>query len=112
MATDKEQLHQLGRFTFNVRQYTLRDNHTGSVQPLTSITTRILRTLCTHKNGVVRRDVLIHQIWGGKVDRDSASRRLDVFVHKLRGYIQSDPSLRIQTLRGIGLKLVEENAEK
>jgi DNA-binding response OmpR family regulator len=110
--TDKDQLHQLGRFTFNVSQYTLRDNHIGSIQPLTNTAARILQTLCVNKNSVVKREVLIRQIWGKKVDLSAASRRLDVFIYKLRHYLQADSILRIQTLRGIGLKLEEEHEGK
>lgn len=39
----------------------------------------------------------------------SASRSLDVFIAKLRKCFADEPSVKIKTLKGVGLMLVENN---
>jgi DNA-binding response OmpR family regulator len=71
---------------------------------LTSRESEILKMLLLNKNRILGREVLLNTIWG---QNDYFSgRSLDVFITKLRKYLQDDPSVLIINIRGQGYKLV------
>ena len=63
----------------------------------------LLKVLSENKNTVYPREKILHQLWG---DSDFfSSRSLDVFVSKLRKYLEQDPSVEIVTVKGKGIML-------
>ena len=67
-----------------------------------------IRALLRRKPGeVVRREVILDKFWNTEDDY-FASRSLDVFVTKLRKLLSVDEQVKIKTVKGIGLMLVEE----
>lgn len=63
----------------------------------------LLAYLIRHKNKVVSREDVLEQVWG-KNDF-FLGRSMDVFISRLRKYIQDDPELSLETIRGIGFIL-------
>jgi DNA-binding response OmpR family regulator len=61
---------------------------------------QILRILHANRNSVTPRKDLLLAVWGD--DSYFNSRNLDVYIRKLRGYFNSDPSISIVTLKGNG----------
>lgn len=63
--------------------------------------------LIKHKNEVVSREQILEELWG-KNDY-FMGRSMDVFISRIRKYLQEDSSLMLETIRGIGyiLKQVE-----
>ncbi|PPK86327.1 winged helix family two component transcriptional regulator [Neolewinella xylanilytica] len=66
---------------------------------------RLLRYLLQHRHEpqIERRDILL-TLWGD--DGFFHSRNLDVYIRKLRTYLQTEDDLRIITLRGVGYRLI------
>ncbi len=63
----------------------------------------LLYMLCTHLNQKVERKDILVQLWGS--DSLYNSRNLDVYIRRLRIYLEDEPRLGIVTLRGVGYKL-------
>lgn len=101
---DKEgaEHYLLGTYLFNIKHHFLQR---GDKQlKLTIREAQILQILCENKNEVVKREEILQQFWD--IRDFYASRSLDVFVSKLRKYLEEDTSVQIITVRGEGLKLM------
>lgn len=104
--------YRFGRFTLDVPHSTLRNRVTGENKPLSLRETRILELLAANKGEVVRREVFISRLWDTDDEHDFfLSRNLDVYIAKLRKYLDEDETIQIQTLRKVGLMMTETNAE-
>ena len=93
-----------GNYTLDIRQATL-SHSSGISQLLTPREAGILELLFQTPGEVVRREVILDKFWNTEDDY-FASRSLDVFVTKLRKLIIQDESIKIKTVKGIGLMLV------
>jgi DNA-binding response OmpR family regulator len=78
--------------------------HGGQTIELTSREAELLRLFLLNKNQVLDRKSILLHIWGN--DDFFTGRSLDVFITRLRKYLQHDPSIRIMNIRGIGYKLI------
>jgi DNA-binding response OmpR family regulator len=63
----------------------------------------LLAFMIRHKNMVVSREDILEEVWG-KNDF-FLGRSMDVFISRIRKYIQDDPDLTLETIRGIGFIL-------
>lgn len=63
----------------------------------------ILELLCRHTNNTLKREEILNQVWGD--DDYFMGRSLDVFISKLRKYLQDDPSVQIVNQHGVGFSL-------
>jgi DNA-binding response OmpR family regulator len=61
---------------------------------------QILTILADHINIPLSRQKILLHIWGD--DSRNNSRNLDVYIRKLRGYLQEDSALEILTMKGHG----------
>lgn len=96
--------HKIGRYTFDFANQSLELN--GTVQRLTEKEARVLQMLCEKKNEVLDRRKALQSIWG---ESDFFNRKsMDVFIHKLRKYLDKDPSIRITNVHGKGFVLEED----
>jgi DNA-binding response OmpR family regulator len=59
-----------------------------------------------HKNQVVSRENILEDLWG-KSDF-FMGRSMDVFISRIRKYLQDVPSVALETIRGVGFILREE----
>ena len=71
---------------------------------LTAREAELLRLLLLNRNQVLERKAILLHIWNN--DDFFAGRSLDVFISRLRRYLEPDESVRIINIRGIGYKLV------
>jgi DNA-binding response OmpR family regulator len=71
---------------------------------LTARETDILSRLYTNRGELVKRNELLEELWG--TNDFFTSRSLDVFVNSLRKHLVHDPEIRIETVRGKGLRLL------
>jgi DNA-binding response OmpR family regulator len=95
----------LGRYRFDeVNQLLSID---GELQRLTIKESRILGLLSQAKGNIVKREEIMSNIWGDT--GYYTGRSLDVFISKLRGYLKSDPSVKITTIPTIGYILEAVN---
>ena len=71
---------------------------------LTSREAELLKLFLINRNQVMDRKSILLHIWGN--DDFFAGRSLDVFITRLRKYLQQDPEVRIMNIRGVGYKLI------
>ncbi|MDC8005845.1 response regulator transcription factor [Aureisphaera galaxeae] len=94
----------IGGFTLDTSSLSL--NGFGLSQRLTKKEFEVLLLLCLEKNKIVKRSKILEDVWGE--DDYFTGRSLDVFVSKLRKYLQKDTSVCIETVPNVGLMLKTE----
>ncbi|MEY5041718.1 MAG: hypothetical protein RLZZ414_1266 [Bacteroidota bacterium] len=73
------------------------------IQKLTKKECDILKVLISYKGQTVKRDQVLKLIWG---ESDYfKGRSMDVFITKIRKYLQVDTSIQLQNIHGVGFKL-------
>jgi two-component system, OmpR family, response regulator TrcR len=97
-------VYKLGSFTLNASTHEL--SNSSSRFQLTYKEVELLRRLCEAKSTVVDRQVLLAELWGS--DNIFNSKTMNVYINRLRNYLESDKSVEILTIRGYGYKLVEK----
>ena len=100
---NKTNIYTVGRLKFNAPKAELTTSE-GQHVPLTMLESQILQLLCLHIGETIGRDTILETLWPD-VDYFYASRRLDVFLTKLRKILSIDSSVSISTIRGVGIKL-------
>lgn len=88
-------------YTFDTVNYQLK--HENFEKTLTKKEAQILKILCKFMNQVVAREVVLNAVWGQ--DDYFVGRSLDVFITKLRKYLNQDERIQITNVHGIGFKL-------
>lgn len=98
-----ETIFELGKVTFDSLQMLLY-NDAGNKIKLTTREAELLKLLCENKNQVVSKTNILLKVWGN--DSFFNSRSMDVFISRLRKYLESEEKVRLVNLRGVGYKLV------
>ncbi|MCH8465300.1 MAG: response regulator transcription factor [Roseinatronobacter sp.] len=80
---------QLGPYLFKPAQKMLVDEHERKIR-LTEKETNILKFLYRAPEGVVPRDVLLHEVWG--YNAGVTTHTLETHIYRLRQKIEPDPS--------------------
>jgi len=98
-------------FNFNLRQLTYKGDD-GEIwsKHLSPKEAQLLRLFCLHKNEILPRELALKEIWNS-TDYFTA-RSMDVFVTKLRKYLDKDPDLKIINIHGSGFRLVDKSEDK
>lgn len=102
-ATHK--MYRLGSFTLNASTHELAND--SSRFQLSYKEVELLKRLCESKSTVVDRQLLLMELWGS--DNLFNSKTMNVYINRLRNYLDSDKSVEILTIRGYGYKLIERN---
>ncbi len=93
--------HRIGNYLFDYANQALIINE--QVQRLTTKEAKVLHLLCEKKNQVLDRNKALKTVWG---ESDFFNRKsMDVFIHKLRKYLEEDPSVKITNVHGKGFIL-------
>ena len=71
---------------------------------LTAKEAELLMLLYNDVNSTIEREVILNRVWGD--EGDYVGRTLDVFISKLRKKLESDSTVKIINVRGVGYKLV------
>lgn len=92
---------QLGDYIFDSEKCILQNG--GQVRQLTEMESRLLRMLCEKMGQLVQREWVLEKIWGRN---DFLARKsMDVFISRLRKYLENDTRVRIVNLHGSGFVL-------
>lgn len=67
----------------------------------------LLGYLMKHVNQVVSREQILEGLWGR--NDFFLGRSMDVFISRIRKYIQEEESVKLETIRGVGFMLKEES---
>ncbi len=103
--SESTQTHfNIGRYNFDSEKQILQLGKDKI--SLTSKESELLHLLCLNMNKVVQRDFALQKIWGN--DSYFTARSMDVFISRLRKFLQEDPKISIINLHGRGYKLVIE----
>jgi two-component system response regulator TrcR len=98
-------MYKLGSLTFNASTHELAND--SSRFQLSYKEVELLKRLCEAKSTVVDRQVLLAELWGS--DNVFNSKTMNVYINRLRNYLDGDKSVEILTIRGYGYKLIERN---
>jgi len=96
----------IGKYIFDFQLRILSFNN-DSVK-LSPKESDLLKMLCLHKNKVLDREKALTKIWGE--DGYFTARSMDVYITKLRKYLQNDSSIEIENIHGIGFILKVSNS--
>ncbi|MBC8180440.1 response regulator transcription factor [candidate division KSB1 bacterium] len=92
---------EIGTYIFDYEKSILSIG--GKQQKLTHKEAELLRLLCLHKNQELSREAALKQIW--EEDSFFTARSMDVYISKLRKYLEDDESIKINNIHGKGFKL-------
>ena len=104
-ASAAQKIYQLGSFSLNASTHELT-NDSKRFQ-LSYKEVELLKRLCEAKSTVVDRQDLLMELWGS--DNVFNNKTMNVYISRLRNYLDSDKSVEIITIRGFGYKLIERN---
>jgi DNA-binding response OmpR family regulator len=91
----------IGGFEFRFDELTL--SGFNRQHQMTLKEAEFLKYLIEHKNQVIKRERILEDLWG---ENDYfLGRSMDVFVTRLRKYLKPDPSISLDTIRGVGIIL-------
>lgn len=77
-------------------------SYAGQTRNLTKKEAALIDFLQTHRNTLIKRPVLLQELWGG-YDFFSG-RSMDVFISRLRKYFREDERISLKSTRGVGLE--------
>jgi len=100
VVKDAEELptsFSIGKFSFEYADLLLNE------QRLTQREADVLRILAIHANEIVKREIILKEIWGE--DDYFHGRSLDVFISRLRKFLVDDDSVAIENIHSVGFKL-------
>ncbi|WP_127903783.1 response regulator transcription factor [Solirhodobacter olei] len=100
----EDAVFQLGPYTFRPAQKVLVDDRDRKIR-LTEKETNILKFLYRATEGVVPREVLLHEVWG--YNAGVTTHTLETHIYRLRQKIEPDPSnARLLVTESGGYRLV------
>ena len=95
-----EKEFKIGAYTF------IPDNlmliHSDEERKLTRRESELLQYLITRKGKVIKREDILNALWGN--DDYFSGRSLDVFISKLRKYLNHDPTIQINNYHAVGFQ--------
>ena len=97
-SESKADIIAIGKYTFDFNNQSLSINN--KTKRITEKESDILNYLYEHRNNVIKREELLKGLWG---ENDYfLGRSLDVFISKIRKYLNEDPNLSIENVFGVG----------
>jgi two-component system response regulator VicR len=94
--------YDIAAYVFDFKELTLTNGK--NTYTLTIREAELLRMLTINRNQVVRRESILHQVWGE--DNYYIGRSIDVFVSRLRKMFADEPNVEIENVRGVGFKFI------
>jgi len=105
-SLDGNNIIEIGSYIFDNERLTL--NNKNHVQQLTEMEAALIEYLYLNHNQLLKRDQILMSVW--KKDDYFSGRSMDVFISRLRKYFNSDPKIKIESVRNIGLEFkIEKN---
>jgi DNA-binding response OmpR family regulator len=102
IPSNRKDIINIGNFNFNIARQVLSGNE--EERKLSYKESELLKVLYQNRDKLIDRRDILNLLWGN--DNFFNSRNLDVYITKLRGYLKSDPSVEILTIKGIGYRFV------
>lgn len=96
-----ETVYKIGRYEFAPATKTLRIEQCETILPAREA--EVLLRLCRDAGKTVNTSALLKELWGD--DNYFNLRSLNVYITRLRNHFKADPSIEIESVRGIGYRL-------
>jgi DNA-binding response OmpR family regulator len=102
-AEDKQApaIFEIGNYQFNFSNLTLAIGK--QKQELTMKEAELLRYFCLNKDKILKREEILRAVWGD--DDYFMGRSLDVFISRLRKFLQKDSRIQIENIHSVGFRL-------
>ena len=97
-------LYEFANFKFNSKLRILKYNEDKDVK-LSPKENELLKMILNHLNDLMPRELALIKIWND--DNYFTSRSMDVYIAKIRKYLQKDDRLEIENIHGEGFRLIE-----
>ncbi len=95
-------LFKIGDYQLDVSNFTLIYNKQSKT--LTEKECRFLEYLYINRNTLIKRDEILAEIWG---ENDYfLGRSMDVFLARVKKYLQEDINIRFENVRGVGFRFL------
>lgn len=94
--------YNIATYTFNPSTRELARE--GEVLNLSWIESQLLHMFCQSADGIISREIALKQIWSD--EHNFRTRSLNVYVSKLRNYLQVDPNITIRNIHGSGYQML------
>lgn len=94
-------MYEIGQFQLDVKNQRLLQGEAQKV--LTERECKLLQLLCEHKNQLLPRKKALREIWG--IHDEFSRKSMDVFIFRLRKYLEEDPQVQIKNVHGKGFIL-------
>ncbi|MCH8904052.1 MAG: response regulator transcription factor [Bacteroidetes bacterium] len=94
--------YKIGEYEFEYDQQLLK--YKEDQNKLTTKEAELLKLLCSNLNQLVTRETALNKIWGE--DDYFKGRSMDVFIAKIRKYLNNDPAVELMNVHGTGFKLM------
>ena len=104
-SADRAGMLKAKHSTLDLRNLVLNAN--GTVTRLTYKEAKLLEMFFRHRDTLIERELFLKTVW--EEDGFFVARSMDVFISRLRKYLQQDPDLKIENIRGIGYIMKELN---
>jgi len=101
IKNDLPAVFTIGKFSFDYNNHILKSPK--SEVRLTKKEAEVLRLLSINMNQLVRREIVLKNIWGE--DDYFMGRSMDVYITKLRKFLSVDPNVSIVNIPRTGFKL-------
>ena len=98
-------LYEFANFTLNSKLRILKYNNDKDIK-LSPKENELLKLLLNYKNDLMPRELALIKIWND--DNYFTSRSMDVYIAKIRKYLQKDDRLEIENIHGEGFRLKEK----
>lgn len=93
--------YKIGRFEFIPASRTLKGGQTETLLPAREA--EVLFRLCRDAGRTVNTSALLKELWGD--DNYFNLRSFNVYITRLRNHFKADPTVEIESVRGVGYRL-------
>jgi two-component system OmpR family response regulator len=98
----KEESYTIGHYSFDPLKQILK--YKDQQTKLTTKESELLELLCRNENLILERNFALKAIWID--DNYFNARSMDVYISRLRKYLDKDPGVKIVNVHGRGYKLI------
>jgi DNA-binding response OmpR family regulator len=102
IQSDAAEVFTIGQFQFYFSD--LKITSTDGTSTLTQKEADLLKFFAQHPNKILKREEVLLHVWGK--DDYFLGRSMDVFVTKLRKHLKADTNINLETIHGVGFRLV------
>jgi DNA-binding response OmpR family regulator len=100
--TQQTNKYTIGKLAFDYRNLAIINGEQEKI--LTQREADLLKLLIENKNNVIKREEILERVWGQ--NDYFLGRSMDVFISRLRKYLNDDDSIKIDNIHGVGFKLI------